>query len=200
MSPCSGDGNGGWKGNGAPRTAPSVWAMVGPVNLSGLWLSYGPVVLNLLFWMYPTLNVKWWISSDFKPPTLDSINKYSFSFSPSSSIFSSIMAEVTAANAFFIHLYMILCTLTKLWNYWRLGGNLLFGVVFNCHCVCVYSQNESTLLFFFLSFSSSTCINHFIGFYCLIKIKTIPKCSRITQGLFSVQYVKAAKTDSQEED
>lgn len=176
--------------------------MVAPVNFSGPWLSYRAMVLNLLFWMHPTLNMKWWISLDFKPPTLYSINKYSFSFSPSSSIFSSIMAEATAVKALYPLLFISTWFCASFQNYEIIENwvrTFCLAWFFNRRWVCVYSQNETTLLFF-SSFSSSTCINHSIGFYCLVKIKTIPKCSRITQGLFSVQYVKAAKTDSQEED
>lgn len=47
---------------------------------------------------------------------------------------------------------------------------------------------------------SKVHINHFIGLNCPVKIKMIPNCSRITQGLFSVQYVREAKTDAQEEE
>jgi len=46
---------------------------------------------------------------------------------------------------------------------------------------------------------SKVHINHFIGLNCPVKIKMIPNCSRITQGLFSVQYVREAETDAQEE-
>lgn len=48
--------------------------------------------------------------------------------------------------------------------------------------------------------SSKVHINHSIGLNCPVKIKMIPNCSRITQGLFSVQYVRVAKTDTQEEE
>lgn len=117
MVPCSGGVNGGWNGNNISRKSPMVSTPAVPVNFSGLWHSYGVVVLNLLFWMHPALNMKWWISLDFKPSTLYSINKYSFSFSPSSSIFSSIMAAVIAVKA----LYLFLCIPTwfgaSLWNY-----------------------------------------------------------------------------------
>lgn len=47
---------------------------------------------------------------------------------------------------------------------------------------------------------SKVHINHSIGLNCPVKIKMIPNCSRITQGLFSVQYVREAKTDAQEEE
>lgn len=47
---------------------------------------------------------------------------------------------------------------------------------------------------------SKVHINHSIGLNCPMKIKMIPNCLRITQGLFSVQYVREAKTDAQEEE
>lgn len=178
--------------------------MAASVQFSGLWLSYGAVVLNLLFWTHPTLNAKWWISLDFKPPTLYSINKYSFSSFPSSSIFSSIMAEVTAVKAFFVLYYSSLHDSVYPYKIMK-----LLKIGWEPFAWCGFSSSLSLCLFpewnhfviFFPSFSpSSTCVYHSIGFYCLIKIKTIPKCSRITQGLSSVQYVKAAKRDSQEDD
>lgn len=117
MLPCSGDVNGGWNGNNIPRKSPMVQTMAVPVNFSGLPLSYGASVLNLLFWMHPTLNMKWWISLDFKPPTLYSINKYSFSFSPFSSIFSSIMVEATAVKALYPLLFISTWFCVSLQNY-----------------------------------------------------------------------------------
>lgn len=90
----------------SPESPPMDQTTAVSVNVSFLWFSYRATVLNLLFQMHPTLNVKWWISLDFKPPTLYSINKYSFSFSPSSSIFSSIMPAVTAVWAFYPSLFV----------------------------------------------------------------------------------------------
>ena len=200
--PCSGDVNGSWNGNNISRKSPMVRMTTAPVNFSGLWLSYGVVVLNLLFWMHPALYMKWWISLDFKPPTLYSINKYSFSFSPSSSIFSSIMAEVIAVKALYLLLFISTWFCASLQNYeiiedWVWTFCLVLFLIIT---ESVFIPRMKPLCYFFSSFSSSTCINHSIGIYCLVKIKMIPKCSRITQGLFNIQYVKAAKTDSQEED
>ena len=99
------------------RKSPMVQMMAVTVTFSGLWLSYGVVVLSLLFWMHPALNMKWWISLDFKPLTLYSINKYSFSFSPSSSIFSSIMTEVVALKALYPLLHVSTWCRASLQNY-----------------------------------------------------------------------------------
>lgn len=117
MFPRSGDVNRGWNGNNISRKSPMVRMMAVPVNFSGLRLSCGAIVLNLLFWMHPTLNMKWWISLDLKPPTLYSINKYSFSFSPSSSIFSSITAEATAVKALYPLLFISTWLRASLQNY-----------------------------------------------------------------------------------
>lgn len=113
----SGDVNGGHNGNDISRGSPLVCMITEAVSFSGPWLSSGTVVLNLLFWIHPTLNLKWWISLDFKSSTLYSINKYSFFFSLSSSIFSSIMAEVTAVKALYPLLFITTRSYASSWNY-----------------------------------------------------------------------------------
>lgn len=113
-------------------------------EFSSPYLSYGAIVLNILFWMHPTLNLKWWISLGFKPRHY-SINKYSFSFSPSSSIFSSIMAEDTAVKALYPLMFISIWACGSLPNYeitedwvW-----IFCSVCFLILCwVCFYSQNE----------------------------------------------------------
>lgn len=152
--PRSGDVNGGRNGNNVSRTSLTVRMTAAPLSFSGLWLSYGGAVLNLLFWMHPTLNVKWWISLDFKPWHFIPLINIHFFLPPGAFSHQSQLKSQLGKPFFFIivHLSMVPCILLKLWNHWGQGGNLLFGMVFNRHWVCVYSQNETTLLFFFFIF------------------------------------------------
>lgn len=58
-APHSGDVNGGRNENNISRKLPPMdQTMAVSVNVSFLWFSYGATVLNLLFQMHPTLNVK----------------------------------------------------------------------------------------------------------------------------------------------
>lgn len=138
--------------------------------------------------------IKWWISLEFQPVALYAINKYSFSYYPSSGISSSIMVEITAVKAVYALLFSSTWFGRYLWNYWSVevaaaGGSWALASFYFC-----VSKIPSPVPLLperpCFVFSSKIHINHSIGLNCPVKIKMIPNHSRITQGLFSVQYVR----------
>lgn len=110
----------------------------------------GSSAMGPLYWTFCSECIQAWIWNDGSPwilsPRHYSINKYSFSFSPSSSIFSSIMAEVTAVKALYPLMFI------SRWG----GGSfpnyeitedwvwIFCSMCFLILCwVCVYSQNKN---------------------------------------------------------
>lgn len=81
----------------------------------GSWLFL--LNVSLLNCTHPVV-IKWWISLEFKPVALYAINKYSFSYYPSSGISSSIMAEITAVKAVYALPFSSTWFGRYLWNYW----------------------------------------------------------------------------------
>lgn len=104
-----------------------------------------------LYWTFCSECIQPWIWNDGSPwilsPRHYSINKYSFSFSPSSSIFSSIMAEVTAVKALYPLMFISRWGCGSLPNYEITEGWvwIFCSMCFLILCwVCVYSQNKTS--------------------------------------------------------
>lgn len=81
--------------------------------------------------------IKWWISLEFQPVALYAINKYSFSYYPSSGISSSIMVEITAVKAVYALLFSSTWFGRYLWNYWSVevaaaGGSWALALFYFC--------------------------------------------------------------------
>jgi hypothetical protein len=112
-----------------------------------------------LYWTFCFECIQPWIWNDGSPWVLSpwhySFNKYSFSFSSSSSIFSSIMAEVTAVKALYALLFISIWFCVSLQNYEIMEDwvwILCLVWFFNHHWVCVYSRMKPLCYFFFFIF------------------------------------------------